>query len=322
VTRPNDIQYAPCYEWGNDVKLGIIGLGRMGLNMARRLLQGGHAVVGYDRSPENVAEAGQYGAIGADSVKTLVANLDAPRVVWMMVPAGKITEAVFEEMTALLEPGDLLIDGGNSRWTDSVRRHEYCGKRNLRYLDIGTSGGIWGLEVGYCLMAGGDPVAYAMVEPALKTLAPPDGCALVGPAGAGHFSKMVHNGIEYGMMQAYAEGFEILRASDFNYDLAALAHLWNQGSVVRSWLLELAESAFGKDPELAALKGYVEDSGEGRWTVFEAIDRDVPAPALTLALFSRFVSRQDESFAAKVLAALRNEFGGHAVKPADSGPDS
>jgi 6-phosphogluconate dehydrogenase len=229
---------------------------------------------------------------------------------------------VFRDVTALLEPGDLLIDGGNSRWTDSVRRHEYCNERDLRYLDIGTSGGIWGLEVGYCLMAGGEAEAYAMVEPALQTLAPPEGCALVGPAGAGHFAKMIHNGIEYGMMQAYAEGFEILRASGFKYDLSALAHLWNQGSVVRSWLLELAESAFAKDPDLAALKGYVEDSGEGRWTVFEAIDRDIPAPALTLALFSRFVSRQDESFAAKVLAALRNEFGGHAVKPADPESDS
>jgi len=289
----------------------------MGLNMARRLMQGGHEVVAHDRSAEQVKAAVTDGAMGADSVDALIKQLPQPRVVWLMVPSGDITEKAVIEVAGKLSKGDLLIDGGNSRWTDSLRRHGYCRERGLRYLDIGTSGGIWGLEVGYCLMAGGEPEAYAMVEPALKTLAPPEGCAHVGPAGAGHYSKMVHNGIEYGMMQAYAEGFEILKASDFNYDLSGLAHLWNQGSVVRSWLLELAEDAFKKDPDLHALKGYVDDSGEGRWTVFEAIDRNVPAPVLTLSLLARLASRQDESFGAKVLAALRNEFGGHAVKPAE-----
>jgi 6-phosphogluconate dehydrogenase len=302
------------------VRLGLIGLGRMGFNMARRLRQGGHEVVAYNRSLDKVKEAEAYGVIGADSVQSVVGKLRAPRVVWMMVPAGQATEETMIDAASHMAPGDLLIDGGNSRWTDSVRRHQYCRERGLRFLDIGTSGGIWGLQIGYCLMAGGETEAYEMAEPALKTLAPPDGCALVGPAGAGHFSKMIHNGIEYGMMQAYAEGFEILRASDFKYDLAALSHLWNQGSVVRSWLLELAESAFRRDPDLLSLKGYVDDSGEGRWTVFEAIDRDVPAPVLTLSLMARFISRQDESFAAKVLAALRNEFGGHAVKTAGA-PD-
>ncbi len=288
----------------------------MGLNMARRLLEGGHEVVAYDRSQNQVKAAEADGAVGADSVDALVKQLPQPRVVWLMVPSGDITEKAVIDVAGRLSAGDLLIDGGNSRWTDSVRRHAYCKERGLHFLDIGTSGGIWGLEVGYCLMAGGTPEAYAMVEPALKTLAPPDGCALVGPAGAGHFSKMVHNGIEYGMMQSYAEGFEILKSSGFQYDLAGLSHLWNQGSVVRSWLLELAEDAFKKDPDLHALKGYVDDSGEGRWTVFEAIDRNVPAPVLTLSLLARLMSRQDESFAAKVLAALRNEFGGHAVQPA------
>lgn len=302
------------------MRLGLIGLGRMGFNMARRLRQGGHEVVAYNRSLDKVKEAEAYGVIGADSVQSVVGKLRAPRVVWMMVPAGQATEETMIDAASHMAPGDLLIDGGNSRWTDSVRRHQYCRERGLRFLDIGTSGGIWGLQIGYCLMAGGETEAYEMAEPALKTLAPPDGCALVGPAGAGHFSKMIHNGIEYGMMQAYAEGFEILRASDFKYDLAALSHLWNQGSVVRSWLLELAESAFRRDPDLLSLKGYVDDSGEGRWTVFEAIDRDVPAPVLTLSLMARFISRQDESFAAKVLAALRNEFGGHAVKTAGA-PD-
>ena len=302
------------------MRLGLIGLGRMGFNMARRLVEGGHQVVVHNRTLDKVREAEAFGAAGADSVAALVEQLAPPRVIWLMVPAGDVTEKTMLSVACLTDPGDLLIDGGNSRWVDSVRRHEYCRQHGLRFLDIGTSGGIWGLQIGYCLMAGGERESYQMVEPALKTLAPPDGCALVGPAGAGHFSKMIHNGIEYGMMQAYAEGFEILRASGFKYDLAALSHLWNQGSVVRSWLLELAEAAFRKDPDLHRLKGYVEDSGEGRWTVFEAINRDVPAPVLTLSLMSRFVSRQDESFAAKVLAALRNEFGGHAVQTSET-PD-
>ncbi len=293
-------------------------MGRMGLNMTRRLLEGGHEVVANNRTPNKIREAEGYGAIGADSYADLVAKLAPPRVVWLMVPSGDVTEAAVVEMAGLLEKGDLLIDGGNSRWTDSVRRHAYCEERGLKFLDIGTSGGIWGLKIGYCMMAGGSKDAFAMVEPAVATMAPPDGYKLVGAAGAGHFSKMIHNGIEYGMMQAYAEGFEILKASGFDYDLSGLAHLWNQGSVVRSWLLELAEDAFRKDADLSGIQGYVEDSGEGRWTVFEAINRNVPAPVLTQALYTRFASRQDDSFAAKVLAALRNEFGGHAVKTTKS----
>lgn len=301
------------------MKLGMIGLGKMGLNMTRRLLQGGHAVVGYDNTPDNVAEAVTAGAVGASSIADLVGKLDAPRVVWLMVPSGDITESVVRETAALLNKGDLMIDGGNSRWTDSLRHHAHCADLGIHFLDIGTSGGVWGLEVGYCMMAGGTSEAFAMVEPALKTLAPPDGYRLVGPAGAGHFSKMVHNGMEYGIMEAYAEGFELLRASGFDYDLAGLAHLWNQGSVIRSWLLELAEDAFGKDPDLSKIRGYVDDSGEGRWTVQAAIEHAVPLPVLTQALYTRFTSRQNESFAAKVLAALRNEFGGHAVKKATDG---
>lgn len=301
------------------MKLGMVGLGKMGLNMTRRLLQGGHAVVGYNNTPEPLAEAVKAGAIGASSIADLVGKLAAPRVVWLMVPSGEITEKVVQEAAGLLEKGDLLIDGGNSRWTDSLRHHKHCEERGIHFLDIGVSGGVWGLEIGYCMMAGGAQQAFAMVEPALKTLAPPDGYRLVGPAGAGHFSKMVHNGMEYGIMEAYAEGFELLRASGFNYDLSGLAHLWNQGSVIRSWLLELAEDAFGKDPDLSKIRGYVDDSGEGRWTVEAAIDRAVPLPVLTQAVYTRFRSRQDESFAAKVLAALRNEFGGHAVKKATDG---
>jgi len=298
------------------VKIGMVGLGKMGFNMTLRLLRDGHSVVVNNKTPDNVVRAVKEGAIASESYSDLVARLEVPRVVWLMIPAGEITNTAVRDFAELLSPGDLLVDGGNSRWTDSVANHKHCEERKIRYLDVGVSGGIWGLEVGYCQMAGGTPEAFAMVEPAMKSLAPPDGYLHVGPAGAGHFSKMIHNGIEYGMMEAYAEGFEILKASEFNYDLAAISHLWNQGSVVRSWLLELAERAFRDDPDLSQLRGYVNDSGEGRWTVFEAINRDVPAPVLTMALFARFASRQDESFAAKVLAALRNQFGGHAVKTA------
>jgi 6-phosphogluconate dehydrogenase len=295
------------------MELAMIGLGRMGLNMARRLMRGGHSVHASDRSPDNIAQAVAAGAVALTSLAE-VTRLAPPRVVWVMVPSGPPTGEVIESLAALLSPGDIVIDGGNSNYKDSIARQGKLAEKGIRFLDAGTSGGIWGLENGYCLMVGGPRDAYAHVEPILRSLAPPDGCELVGGPGAGHYAKMVHNGIEYGMMQAYAEGFELLRASGHGFDLRRLAQLWNRGSVVRSWLLELAERAFERDPDLSALRGYVEDSGEGRWTVFEAIEHNVPAPAITLALLTRLRSRQEDSFQAKVLAALRNEFGGHAVK--------
>ncbi len=287
------------------MKLGMIGLGRMGGNMRERLHRGGHEVIGYRRNPK-------IGDVG--SLSELVDGLAAPRTVWLMIPAGDPTERTIQELKGLLKEGDLIVDGGNSNFRDSIRRGAELEKQGLLFMDAGTSGGVWGLKIGYCLMVGGSDEAFRRVEPALKTLAPEDGYAHVGPVGAGHFTKMVHNGIEYAMLQAYAEGFEILNASQFELDLHQLAALWNHGSVVRSWLLELAESAFAKDPDLSQIRGYVEDSGEGRWTVFEAINENVPAPAIAASLFARFVSRQEDSFGMKVIAALRNEFGGHAVK--------
>ena len=287
------------------MQLGMVGLGRMGGNMAKRLRRGGHEVIGYTRR-RAVSDVG--------SLSELVGGLSAPRTVWLMIPAGAPTEQTIQEMAGLLQAGDLIVDGGNSNFRDSMRRGAELEKRGLLFMDAGTSGGIWGLEVGYCLMVGGSEEGFRRIEPALKTLAPEDGYAHVGPVGAGHFTKMVHNGIEYAMLQAYAEGFEILEASQFNLDLQRIASLWNHGSVVRSWLLELAERAFAKDPDLSQIRGYVEDSGEGRWTVFEAINEDVAAPTIAASLFARFVSRQDDSFAMRVIAALRNEFGGHAVK--------
>jgi len=287
------------------MQIGMVGLGRMGANMAERLRRGGHDVVGYDHDPKVSQVA---------SLSELVGKLAAPRTVWLMVPAGAPTEQSIKEVAGLLQRGDLVVDGGNSNFRDSMRRGAELEKRGLMFVDAGTSGGVWGLENGYCLMAGGSDAAFARIEPALKTLAPEDGYAHVGPVGAGHFTKMVHNGIEYAMLEAYAEGFEILEASTFELELHEIARLWNRGSVVRSWLLELAERAFAKDPHLSQLRGYVEDSGEGRWTVLEAINESVPAPAIALSLFARFASRQDDSFAMKVIAALRNEFGGHAVK--------
>jgi len=296
------------------VELAIVGLGRMGSNMARRLLRGGHRVVVHNRSPEPIRQLEAEGASGAYTPEETVRALARPRAIWLMVPAGEPTEQMIERFAPLLEPGDILIDGGNSYWKDSVRRAARLEERGIRFLDVGTSGGIWGLEYGYCLMVGGDESAFRHLEPALATLAPEHGYRYLGPAGAGHFAKMVHNGIEYGLMQAYAEGFEILERSPYDYDLAELAALWNRGSVIRSWLLELAERAFRNDPHLAAIRGYVEDSGEGRWTVLTAIEEDVPAPVITLSLQMRFRSRQEDSFAAKVVAALRREFGGHSVK--------
>jgi 6-phosphogluconate dehydrogenase len=299
------------------MRIGFIGLGRMGANMVRRLGKNGHEIVVYNRTPEKTKEIeGEgVGAIGSFSIEEMVGKLDKPRAVWVMVPAGDATEAQIEELLEHLEPGDTIIDGGNTNFHDDVRRHESLKAKGIGYVDAGTSGGIWGLELGYCLMVGGDAESVTPLEPIFTTLAPKDGYRHVGGPGAGHYVKMVHNGIEYGLMQAYAEGFEIMHASEYPLDLGAISELWNHGSVVRSWLLELAVDAFKRNgPDLANLKGWVADSGEGRWTVQEAIDRAVPAPVITLSLLTRFRSRQDDSYGAKVLAALRNEFGGHAVK--------
>jgi 6-phosphogluconate dehydrogenase len=299
------------------MQLGMIGLGRMGGNMTRRLLQGGHEVAVYDRSVEAVQGAVAEGATGAASLAELAAALTPPRAVWMMVPAGAPVEATIAEMAPLLAAGDVLIDGGNSNYKDSIRRAEELKPSGIRFVDAGTSGGIWGLTEGYCLMVGGEREAFELIEPALRTLAPERGYLHTGASGSGHFTKMIHNGIEYGMLQAFGEGFEILRGSRFDLDLAAIAELWRHGSVVRSWLLDLLAGALKENPTLEGIRGHVADSGEGRWTVFEAIDQDVPAPVLTLSLLARFASRQEESFSAKVIAALRREFGGHAIRTAE-----
>jgi 6-phosphogluconate dehydrogenase len=301
------------------MEIGLYGLGRMGANMVRRLVQSGeHRVVAGNRSPGPVDELTSEGAEGAYSMEELVEQLTTPRVIWVMVPSGDVTEQTLLKFADMMDEGDILIDGGNSYFRDSVRRAEMLRERGLRFLDAGTSGGVWGLQVGYCLMVGGDSGAYEHVEPALKTLAPENGYAYLGEAGAGHFTKMIHNGIEYGMMQAYAEGFEILEKAQYDFDLRAISSLWNQGSVVRSWLLELAESAFERDGHLDSIRGYAEDSGEGRWTILEAINEDVPAHVISASLFARFSSRQDDSFAMKVIAALRGEFGGHAIQEAST----
>ena len=299
------------------MQLGMIGLGRMGANMTTRLLRGGHNVVAYDRDPEAVRRSAAEGAAGATSLGELVSKLSAPRAVWIMVPAGEATDSTIDALLGLLQPGDCIIDGGNSRWTDSKQRYKRCKDKGIAFIDAGTSGGVWGLANGYCLMVGGDDDAVKRVEPIFLTLAPEGGYAHVGPSGAGHFSKMVHNGIEYGMLAAYGEGFEILEKSEYRYDLHQLASIWRYGSVVRSWLLDLLELALREDPNLSKVRGWVADSGEGRWTVQAALDEDVPAPVITMSLLSRFVSRQDESYSAKVIAALRNQFGGHAIKAED-----
>jgi 6-phosphogluconate dehydrogenase len=296
------------------MQIGFVGLGRMGLNMTRRLLRGGHQVVVWDRQSGPIEQAAGEGATPASSLPALAGALPPPRAIWAMIPAGAPVDDWIAALAPSLAPGDLLVDGGNSSYKDSRRRHGELAARGLRFVDAGTSGGIWGLENGYCLMLGGEPEAIARLTPALESLAPPDGWMHVGGAGAGHFCKMIHNGIEYGMMQSYAEGFELLESADYEYDLGRIAALWNHGSVVRSWLLELAERAFAKDPGLEKIRGWVEDSGEGRWTVEEAIERGVPTPVLALSLFRRFRSRQTDAFADRVLAALRAEFGGHAVK--------
>ncbi len=298
--------------------IAMIGLGKMGGNMVQRLLRGGHRVVGYDHDPAIAKDlAEEAGLVPATSLEEVVALLAPPRAVWVMVPAGAPTEETLAALAALLAPGDILIDGGNSNYKDTIRRAATLKAQGLHLVDAGTSGGVWGLAEGYSLMVGGEAEAVARLRPALETLAPaPDqGWGHVGPSGAGHFVKMVHNGVEYGLMQAYAEGFEILRAKeDFDLDLHQVAEIWRVGSVVRSWLLDLIANALSDDPELPGIKGWVADSGEGRWTVFEAVDLDIPAPVITAALQARFVSRQEESYAAKLLAAMRNQFGGHAVK--------
>ena len=299
------------------MQLGLIGLGKMGANMSLRLLNGGHQVIGFDRSGEAGKEISLSGDVRARSLTELVEKLEPPRGVWIMVPAGEPVTQTLHNLLPLLSPGDSVIDGGNSYYKNSVERSKMVEEKSIHWLDVGTSGGIWGLKEGYCLMVGGEKEVFKRFEPIFKTLSSSGGYLHCGSAGAGHFTKMVHNGIEYGMLQAYAEGFEMLKASLYEFDLPSVAELWNHGSVVRSWLLELAVSAFKKDPKLSSIKGYVEDSGEGRWMVNEAIERGLPAPVITLSLMERFHSRQKESFSAKVIAALRNEFGGHEVKKRD-----
>ncbi len=299
--------------------LGIWGMGRMGFNMVRRLVDSGeHRVVAGNRSPGKVDDAVEAGAEGAYSVEEFVQKQETPRVLWSMLPAGDVTDQMIGQFIELADEGDIVVDGANSYFRDSAVRAKEVRNAGMKWLDAGISGGIWGYEVGYCTMIGGDSDAFEYVEPAFKTLAPENGYAFLGDAGAGHFTKMVHNGIEYGMLQAYGEGFEILEKSSYDLDHRAIASLWNQGSVIRSWLLELAESAFEKDARLDRIEGYVDDSGEGRWTVMEAIHEDVPAATIAGSLFARFASRQEQSFSMKTIAALRSEFGGHAVKEAST----
>ena len=299
------------------MEIGMIGLGRMGGNMAQRLLKGGHRVVAYDPKAEAVEALAQNGATGAASLKDMVEQLVAPRAVWVMVPSGETTENTITAVADELSSGDVVIDGGNSNYKDSMRRAAALGERGLLFLDAGTSGGVWGLKEGYSLMVGGDTNAFRRLEPIFQTLAPgPDqGYGHVGPAGSGHFVKMVHNGIEYGLMEAYAEGFELMKAKqEFKLDLAQIAQIWRYGSVVRSWLLDLTAAALSEGPSLDGLQAYVEDSGEGRWTVQESIELAVPAPVITLSLQARFRSRQEQPFGSKLLAAMRNQFGGHSVR--------
>jgi 6-phosphogluconate dehydrogenase len=296
------------------MELGFVGLGKMGMNMVTRLQRDKHRVVVYDRTADLVKQAEGVGCVGATSLADLVSKLTAPKAVWIMVPSGQPTEDTVQAVAALLKPGDTIIDGGNTKFHDDVRRAADLKAKGIHYVDAGTSGGVWGLKIGYCLMVGGDKEPVKRLEPIFKTLAPENGWAHMGGHGAGHYVKMVHNGIEYSMMQGYAEGFELMAKSNYNLDLAKIADLWMHGSVVRSWLLELAADALAQDPRLEQLKGYVQDSGEGRWMVLDAIEKDVAVPTLTAALFTRFRSRQQDTFAEKMLAALRNAFGGHAVR--------
>jgi 6-phosphogluconate dehydrogenase len=299
------------------MKIGMVGLGKMGGNMTTRLLKGGHEVVVYDRNEAAIADAVKSGADAATSLKDLVEQLESPRAVWIMVPAGEPTEIVIGDLESLMESHDTIIDGGNSNYKDSEKRAARLAEKDINFIDVGTSGGIWGLTEGYSMMIGGDAEVVNRLTQIFETLAPAKdkGWGHVGPSGSGHFVKMIHNGIEYGMMQAYAEGFEVMHAKEaYHLDLKQVAEVWRYGSVVRSWLLDLTAEALKDGPELGGIKGWVADSGEGRWTVAEAIDLDVPAPVMTMSLLMRFVSRQDESYAAKILAAMRNQFGGHAVK--------
>ena len=300
--------------------IGMIGLGRMGGDMARRLMRGGHRVVVYDSQPEAVQALVAEGADGASSIEDLAGQLPSPRVAWVMVPSGEPTESTIDALADALSPEDVIIDGGNSNYKDSIRRAASLAERGLFFMDAGTSGGIWGLEEGYSIMVGGDPEVFRRLEPVFQTLAPGSdrGYGRVGPAGSGHFVKMVHNGIEYGLMQAYAEGFELMMAKeDFGLDVAQIAGIWRHGSVVRSWLLDLTAAALEDDPGLETIQAYVEDSGEGRWTVQESVDLNVPTPVISLALQARFRSRQEQPFGARLLAAMRNQFGGHAVRRAE-----
>ena len=302
------------------MELAMIGLGKMGMNMATRLVRGGHRVIGYARTAATVEEAIQNGAEGAHSLEEVVNKLNPPRVAWVMVPAGQVTDDTIEKLSNLLSEGDTVIDGGNSNYKDSVRHAAMLEPKGIEFVDCGTSGGIWGLTEGYSLMIGGKPEAVEKLRPIFETLAPgaDKGWGHVGPHGAGHYVKMIHNGIEYGMMQAFAEGFSILKAKkEFGMDLAQISHIWQHGSVVRSWLLDLAARALDEDTELTDIKPWVADSGEGRWTVFESIDLDVPAPVITLSLQTRFASRDQENYTARMLAALRNQFGGHAIKKSE-----
>ena len=297
--------------------LAIVGLGKMGLNMATRLARGGHRVIGFARTAATVQEAVDLGAEGAHSLEEVVGKLKSPRIVWLMVPAGKTTTDNIETLSKMLSKGDIIVDGGNSYFKDTIKHAGLLESMGIDFVDSGTSGGIWGLAEGYSLMIGGKSEVVEKLRPVFETLAPAadKGWGHVGPHGAGHYVKMVHNGIEYGMMQAFAEGFSILKAKEeFELDLAQISKIWQHGSVVRSWLLDLAARALEQDPKLADIKPWVADSGEGRWTVFESIDLDVPAPVITLALQMRFASRDDENYTARMLAALRNQFGGHAVK--------
>ena len=297
------------------MQLGMVGLGKMGNYMTQRLIGGGHQVVAFDRDPKAVAGVTAFGATGAESLGDMINKLtESPKVAWVMVPSGAPTDETIHQLADLMGQGGIIIDGGNTNYKDGLRLYADCKAKGVSLIDAGTSGGVWGLKEGYCLMVGGDNQQVTHCEPIFLTLAPPKGYAHVGPAGAGHFSKMVHNGIEYGLLQAYGEGFEILKDSQYDYDLGQLAELWLHASVVRSWLLELLVLAFREDPGLKDIRGYVDDTGEGRWTVEAAIDENVPAPVITLSLLARMASRQSESFSAKVVAALRNQFGGHAVK--------